>query len=131
MMFTRSQARKHSEKYIRYDEEINEQSDESDSDYFPSDSDSDSDSDYLPSDSSEYSTDSDEYYNESGKDIDLEKYVELACDKLVRVMVWLKHEAHLDDKIDTLEKIDELFEEKERLSFTRITDETLKMLRKK
>ena len=37
------------------------------------------------------------------------------CDKLVRVMIWLKHEAHLDDKLDILEKIDELFEEKEGL----------------
>ena len=129
MMFTRSQARKQYQQYVSCNKEINEHSDDSDSDYFPSDS--DSDSEYFPSDSSEYSTDSDEYYNESGKDIDLEKCVQVSCDKLVRVMIWLKHEAHLDDKLDILEKIDELFEEKERLSFTRITDETLKMLRKK
>ena len=79
----------------------------------------DSDSEYFPSDASECSND----------DNDLQSYVDIASDKLIKVIIWLNYEAHLDDKLDILEKIDELFNEKEKLGFTRITDETLKMLR--
>lgn len=76
----------------------------------------DSDSEYFPSEC-------------SNNDDDLQSYVDIASDKLIKVILWLNYEAHLDDKLDTLEKIDELFNEKEKLGFTRITDETLKMLR--
>lgn len=113
-MFTRSQARKLHQQCITNEHQKDDESIYSTTSFTTNNC--DSDSSYVPSESS---------CNES--DDEVEEYIEIACWKLHHVARWLKSKNNLDDKLDVLEKIDELFDTKEMISLTRITNDTLEI----
>mgnify|MGYP001159875654 CR=1 FL=1 len=54
-------------------------------------------------------------------DIDIEYYFDIACVKLTRIIKWLRDPGDLDDKLDILEKIDEIYNLKEKMDYLNIT----------
>jgi FMN phosphatase YigB (HAD superfamily) len=53
-------------------------------------------------------------------DKDLEYYFDIASVKLQRIIKWLREPGNIDDKLDILEKVDEIYELYDRMAYLNI-----------
>lgn len=53
-------------------------------------------------------------------DKDLEYYFDIASVKLKRIIKWLREPGNIDDKLDILEKVDEIYELYDRMAYLNI-----------